>query len=130
MPVAELDRALLSLRSGRCARLRALPFCQLQTKAVYSGKSGYWESVHNYRRLPHSLGEHVRKPDPRIFRLALDISQVDVARVVYIENTPMFAQVGESVGLRSILHTDFRATRAKLAAFGLRDDEGEGHEAR
>jgi DNA-binding transcriptional regulator YiaG len=74
MPVAELDRALLSLRSGRCARLRALPFCQLQTKAVYSGKSGYWESVHNYRRLPHSLGEHVRKR-----RLDLGLGQREAA---------------------------------------------------
>jgi putative hydrolase of the HAD superfamily len=73
---------------------------------------------------------HIRKPDARIFALALDVAQVDAGQVVYIENTPMFAQVGESVGLRSILHTDFRSTRAKLAAFGLRDDEGEGHEAR
>ena len=66
---------------------------------------------------------HVRKPDPRIFRLALDIAQVRTQQVVYIENTPMFAQVGEGVGIRSVLHTDFRSTRAKLAAFGLRDDE-------
>jgi putative hydrolase of the HAD superfamily len=73
---------------------------------------------------------HVRKPDPGIFRFALDIAQVDVTRVVYIENTPMFVRVGESVGIRSILHTDFRSTRAKLAAFGLKDDEGEGIETR
>lgn len=73
---------------------------------------------------------HARKPDPRIFRLALDISQVDAARVVYLENTPMFVRVGESVGIRSILHIDFRSTRAMLAAFGLKDDEGEGVEAR
>ena len=41
----------------------------------------------------------------------------------------LFVQVGETVGLRSILHTDFGSMRARLAAFGLRDDEGEGHEA-
>ncbi len=73
---------------------------------------------------------HIRKPDARIFALALDVAQVDASQVVYIENTPMFAQVGETFGLRSILHTDFRSTRAKLATFGLRDDEGEGHEPR
>ncbi len=38
---------------------------------------------------------HVRKPAPGIFRLALDVSQVDAARVVCIENTPMFVRVGE-----------------------------------
>lgn len=73
---------------------------------------------------------HVRKPDPGIFRLALDISQVAAARVVYIENTPMFVRVGESVGIRSILHADFRSTRAKLAAYGLPDHESAGPGAR
>jgi putative hydrolase of the HAD superfamily len=73
---------------------------------------------------------HVRKPDVRIFELALDIAQVPARQVVYIENTPMFAEVGESVGIRSILHTDFRSTRARLVTFGLRDQEGVGHDAR
>jgi len=71
---------------------------------------------------------HVRKPDADIFRLALDISQVEAERVVYIENTAMFARVAERVGIRSLLHTDFRSTREKLAAFGLWDDEGGGHD--
>ena len=73
---------------------------------------------------------HVRKPDARIFELALDIAQAPARQVVYIENTPMFAEVGTRVGVRSILHTDFRSTRAKLATYGLRDDEGGGHDAR
>jgi len=67
---------------------------------------------------------HVRKPDVEIFRLALDIAQAPVRQVVYIENTPMFVQIAEGLGIRSILHTDYMSTRAKLASFGLRDDEG------
>ncbi|MGC9973130.1 MAG: HAD family phosphatase [Bryobacteraceae bacterium] len=63
---------------------------------------------------------HVRKPDADIFRLALDIAQAPARRVVYIENTPMFVQVAEGLGIRSILHTDYRSTCAKLASFGLR----------
>jgi putative hydrolase of the HAD superfamily len=62
---------------------------------------------------------HVRKPDAEIFRLALDIVQASVRQVVYIENTPMFVEVAESLGIPSILHTDYRSTCAKLAAFGL-----------
>ncbi len=71
---------------------------------------------------------HVLKPDPAIFRLALDIAQVTAEKVIYIENTPMFAQIAEALGIRSILHTDYRSTRAKLASFGLRNDEEAVHE--
>ena len=70
---------------------------------------------------------HVRKPDADIFRLALDIAQVSARQVVYIENTPMFVQVAEGLGIQSILHTDYRSTCAKLALFGLQNDEGASH---
>ena len=62
---------------------------------------------------------HVRKPDADIFRLALDIAQAPARQVVYIENTPMFVRIAEGLGIRSILHTDYRSTCAKLASFGL-----------
>jgi putative hydrolase of the HAD superfamily len=65
---------------------------------------------------------HLRKPDPEIFRLALDIAQAPARKVLYIENTPMFVQVAEKLGIRSILHTDYASTCAKLATFGLRND--------
>lgn len=63
---------------------------------------------------------HVRKPDAEIFRLALDIAQVPVRKVIYIENTAMFAQVAKGLGIRSIVHTDFQTSRARLASLGLR----------
>jgi putative hydrolase of the HAD superfamily len=62
---------------------------------------------------------HVRKPDADIFRLALDIAQTRARHVLYVENTPMFVKVAEGLGIRSILHTDYNSTRAKLASFGL-----------
>jgi putative hydrolase of the HAD superfamily len=65
---------------------------------------------------------HLRKPDAEIFRLALDISQAPARHVVYIDNTPMFVQVAEGLGIRSILHTDYQSTRAKLASIGLRSE--------
>jgi putative hydrolase of the HAD superfamily len=67
---------------------------------------------------------HIRKPDADIFRLALDIAQVPARQVVYIENTPMFVQIAEGLGIRSILHADYSSTCAKLASFGLHNDEG------
>jgi len=63
---------------------------------------------------------HIRKPDADIFRLALDIVQASGEQVVYIENTPMFVQVAEGLGIRGILHTDYKSTCAQLSALGLR----------
>jgi putative hydrolase of the HAD superfamily len=71
---------------------------------------------------------HIRKPDADIFRLALDIAQAPARQVVYIENTPMFVQVAQGLGIRSMLHTDYRSTRAKLASLGLQNGEGVIHE--
>jgi len=62
---------------------------------------------------------HIRKPDADIFRLALDIAQTPARHVLYIENTPMFVQIAEGLGIRSILHTGYKSTCAKLASFGL-----------
>lgn len=62
---------------------------------------------------------HLLKPDADIFRLALDIAQVPARQIAYIENTPMFVQVAESLGIRSVLHTDYASTSATLASFGL-----------
>jgi putative hydrolase of the HAD superfamily len=61
----------------------------------------------------------MRKPDVEIFRLALDIAQTPSAQVVFIDNTPMFVQIAERLGMRGILHVDYESTSAKLASFGL-----------
>jgi putative hydrolase of the HAD superfamily len=71
---------------------------------------------------------HVRKPDADIFRLALDIAQAPARQVVYIEDTPLFVEIAEGLGIRSILHTEYRTTCAALASFGLQNDAGVIHE--
>jgi putative hydrolase of the HAD superfamily len=43
---------------------------------------------------------HARKPDVEMFRLALDIAQASPRQVLYIENTPMFVQIAESLEIR------------------------------
>jgi putative hydrolase of the HAD superfamily len=62
---------------------------------------------------------HLHKPDTDIFRLALDIAQTPARKIAYIDNTPMFVQIAEGLGIRGILHTDYQTTCAKLASFGL-----------
>jgi putative hydrolase of the HAD superfamily len=62
---------------------------------------------------------HIRKPDADIFRLALDIAHALPAQVVYIENTAMFVDIAEMLGIKSILHTDYQTTRKQLSELGL-----------
>jgi putative hydrolase of the HAD superfamily len=62
---------------------------------------------------------HLRKPDVDIFRLALDVAATPARHVLYIENTPLFVQIAEGLGIRSILHKDYKSTCEQLASFGL-----------
>jgi FMN phosphatase YigB (HAD superfamily) len=70
---------------------------------------------------------HIRKPDADIFRLALNIAQAPAEQVVFFENTPMFVQIAEKLGIRK--HSSHGSTCAKLASFGLQHDEGVSHDA-
>lgn len=63
------------------------------------------------------------KADADIFRLALDLAQTQPSEVVYIENTAMFVELAEGLGIPSILHTDYESTRVKLMSFGLQTSE-------
>lgn len=62
---------------------------------------------------------HFRKPDADIFRITLDIAQVDPAQVVYIDDRPLFVEVAKGLGIGGIIHTGYDATRKELAEFGL-----------
>jgi putative hydrolase of the HAD superfamily len=133
-------RRFMCAQSKPCAEMIQL-FVQLKVRyglkiAVVSNES---REVNAYRIQKFKLGTFVdsfisscfvqlRKPDVEIFRLALDIAQAPARQVVYIENTPMFVQIAEGLGIRSILHTDYRTTCAKLAALGLKNNEGATHE--
>src|SRR5664279_847518 len=63
---------------------------------------------------------HFRKPDADIFRIALDIAQVPLQTVVYIEDMQMFVDVASDIGIRSIHHRNYLSTSAELALMGLK----------
>jgi putative hydrolase of the HAD superfamily len=62
---------------------------------------------------------HYRKPDTDIYRIALDIAQVNPQQVVYIDNQPMFVEVAQSLEIRGMLHKDYETTQKALEAMGL-----------
>lgn len=61
---------------------------------------------------------HFRKPDPDIYKIAMDIAQVPAEQVVYIDDRMMFVEVAKGLGIRGIHHTGFEATREELKTMG------------
>jgi putative hydrolase of the HAD superfamily len=62
---------------------------------------------------------HIRKPDARIFALALDLADVAANEVIYLDDVQMFVDVASGVGITSIHHTDYESTTKALADLGL-----------
>src|SRR5262245_24985507 len=62
---------------------------------------------------------HCRKPEPAIYRIALDIAQVEPSEAVYIDDQALFVEVAQKFGVHAITHTSYDATRAALSALGL-----------
>jgi len=62
---------------------------------------------------------HVRKPDPDIYRIALDIAQTPPGKVLYIDDRAMFVEIAADLGIRGIHHRGYDATRAALEEMGL-----------
>lgn len=62
---------------------------------------------------------HYRKPDEDMYRIALDISQAEPERSVYIEDRPMFVDVACSLGMKGIVHTGYESTSQALEELGL-----------
>jgi putative hydrolase of the HAD superfamily len=62
---------------------------------------------------------HYRKPDADMYKIALDIAQVRPEQVVYIDDRPMFVEVAQGLGIKSIIHKSYESTRKELDALGL-----------
>lgn len=62
---------------------------------------------------------HYRKPDPDIYRIALDISQSKPEQVAYIDDRPLFVEVATSLGITGIQHIDVQTTRSRVEQLGF-----------
>jgi putative hydrolase of the HAD superfamily len=66
---------------------------------------------------------HMRKPDPAIWQLALDLAQADVPEAIYIDDREMFVKIAAELGFTAIHHTSLAGTRQQLQELGLVVDE-------
>lgn len=62
----------------------------------------------------------LKKPDFEIFKLALDLAQVEKGEVAYIDDRLMFVEVANRVGMQGVHHTDINTTVQLLNKMGLK----------
>lgn len=86
------------------------------------------EELNNYRIQTFNLHElfdgffsscyvGYRKPDPRIFKTALEITQVKPDECIYFDDRPMLVNAAKKLGMNSILHQNFETTKNILEHF-------------
>jgi len=63
---------------------------------------------------------HLRKPDPDIFRLALDSVQAPPSETLYIDDREIFIRTAGEFGINGIHHTGVESTRTAIESFGFR----------
>ncbi len=56
----------------------------------------------------------IRKPDPKIFRLAMGVAQALPQQCVYFDDRKMFALAAQKLGIRAYQHTSFESTKEIL----------------
>jgi putative hydrolase of the HAD superfamily len=61
----------------------------------------------------------LRKPDPEIWRLALNLAQATPEESIYVDDREMFAAVAAELGFTAIHHVSLEATRGRFQALNL-----------
>jgi putative hydrolase of the HAD superfamily len=56
----------------------------------------------------------LRKPDPAIYHMALDLAQAKPQEVVYLEDRALYVEKADHLGIHSIQHVDYVTTKAKI----------------
>ena len=59
----------------------------------------------------------MRKPDPRIYKIAMEITQVKPDECIYLDDRPMLVDAAKKLGMNSILHKEFKITKKILENF-------------
>lgn len=57
---------------------------------------------------------HLQKPDPRFYHLALDVSQVKPAEVLYIDDRPQLVKAAAALHIAGIPHVSLEETKRRI----------------
>lgn len=59
----------------------------------------------------------MRKPDPGIYKTAMDIAQVKPDECLYFDDRPMLIHAAKKLGMKTVLHQDFETSKNILENF-------------
>lgn len=62
---------------------------------------------------------NMRKPDPKMYQLALNMMQAKPQESLYIDDRKVYTEIAAKLGINAIHHTDLASTQQQLATFGL-----------
>ncbi|HEV8514756.1 MAG TPA: HAD family phosphatase [Cyclobacteriaceae bacterium] len=62
---------------------------------------------------------HIRKPDPAIFNMAIDIAQTLPEQILFIDDRSMFVEVAQSLGIHAIHYQGLETVKLQLKRFGF-----------
>ena len=65
----------------------------------------------------------LRKPDPAIYKMALDTANVLPGQVIYIDDVQIFVDIAAGLGIKSIQHANMQSTSKALTALGFTTDQ-------
>ena len=57
---------------------------------------------------------HLRKPDPAIYQLPLDLIHAQANQVIYLDDRPLLVETGEKLGFCSLQHINFETTKKSI----------------
>lgn len=62
---------------------------------------------------------NMRKPDPKMYQLALNMMQAKPKETLYIDDRKVYTEIAAKLGINAIHHTGLASTQQQLAGFGL-----------
>ncbi len=62
---------------------------------------------------------YFQKPDPHIYRIALDVTQAPIDEVLYIDDRSYLVEAASKLGIKGIVHTSVETTKKELEKFNL-----------
>ncbi len=61
----------------------------------------------------------MKKPDPAIFHLALDLGQIPPHEIVYIDDRELLVKMAISLGMKGLHHTSYEKTKQEFKSLNL-----------
>ncbi|MDT3405346.1 HAD-IA family hydrolase [Mucilaginibacter terrae] len=62
---------------------------------------------------------HMRKPDPRMYHLALNLAQVKPHEALYLDDRKVYTELASGLGIKAIQHTSLSNTIQQLKTYGF-----------